>query len=372
MDASIYQLSHPEELVSPVLLYYKDYILKNIKRSIEIAGDPGRLWPHVKTHKTRELVLLLIEQGVTRFKCATISEVEMVASCHPTDIVLAYPLIGPKISRFLALQQNFPEIRFWAIGDDLDQVKALGAAAVAAGTQVHFLLDVNVGMNRTGVSYDHVISFYQEAAAVEGIAPDGFHCYDGHIHDSELHIRTQLSDEIFSRSTALRDQLVAAGYPCSNLIMGGSPTFPCYAKYPGVYLSPGTVFLWDYSYVSSYPEMGFIPAGIVMARVVSHPTPSTFTLDLGSKGICTDPAGVRGVIVGMEEIATPLFQHEEHWVFQISPGHEGQIPSVGSEVYVMPTHICPCTALYPFVPIVEDGKVTGHWDIAARNRKITY
>jgi D-serine deaminase-like pyridoxal phosphate-dependent protein len=372
MDTSIYRLSHPNELVTPVLLYYKDYIRDNIKKAIAIAGDPDRLWPHVKTHKTRELILLLIEQGVTHFKCATISEAEMVASCHPTDIILAYPLVGPNISRFLALQHDFPQVRFWAIGDNLDQVKLLGAAAVAAGTQVRFLADVNVGQDRTGVAYDNLISFYQAAAAVDGISPDGFHCYDGHIHQPDFQVRTQLADEIFSHAAALRDQLKSEGHSCSTLVMGGTPTFPCYAKHPGIYLSPGTVFLSDYSYSSSYEEMDFLPAGILMTRVVSRPTPSTFTLDLGNKGIAADPAGVRGVIVGMEEITTPLFQNEEHWVFQVSPGHEDQIPPVGSEVYVMPTHICPCSALYPYVPIIEGGEVTGHWDIAARNRKITY
>lgn len=43
-----------------------------------------------------------------------------------------------------------------------------------------------------------------------------------------------------------------------------------------------------------------------MTRVISRPTPSTFTLDLGYKGIAADPAGIRGVIVGMEDIATPV------------------------------------------------------------------
>lgn len=154
--------------------------------------------------------------------------------------------------------------------------------------------------------------------------------------------------------------------------MGGTPIFPCYAEYPGVYMAPGTVFLSDYGYSTSYPEMGFIPAGVIMTRVISRPTSDTFTLDLGYKGIAADPAGVRGVIVGMEDIASPVAQSEEHWVFQIAPGHEDEIPAIGSAVFVMPTHICPSSALYPFVPAAEHGEITEKWDIAARNRKITY
>ena len=104
MDAAMYRVSHSDELITPVLLYYKDYIIQNIQKAVAIAGDPQRLWPHVKTHKTRELISLLIEHGVTRFKCATIAEAEVVASCGPTDIILAYPLVGPNVARFLAAE----------------------------------------------------------------------------------------------------------------------------------------------------------------------------------------------------------------------------------------------------------------------------
>lgn len=372
MDASLYQVSQSSELITPVLLYYKDYIIQNIEKAVAIAGDPQRLWPHVKTHKTRELISLLIRHGVTRFKCATIAEAEVVASCRPSDIILAYPLVGPNVSRFLALQNAFPEVRFWSIGDDLDQLKRVGTAAEAAGGRVRFLADVNVGQSRTGVAMDKLVSFYEAAARIKGLEPDGFHCYDGHIHQSDFAERTCLADEIYEHVTALRNQVLEQGLSCSNVVMGGTPTFPCYAKKEGVYLSPGTVFLSDYNYSRDYQEMDFMPAGIIMTRVISRPTPSTFTLDLGYKGIAADPAGIRGVIVGMEDITEPVAQSEEHWVFQAAPGHEDAIPPVGTELYVMPSHICPSTALYPFVPVVEHGEITEQWEVAARNRKITY
>lgn len=372
VNAKNYQISNSDKLITPVLLYYKDYIIENINKAITIAGDPQRLWPHVKTHKTREIIDLLLERGVTRFKCATIAEAEVVASRSPTDIILAYPLVGPNISRFLELQRNFPKVRFWAIGDDLGQLERAGAAALSVGEKIHFLVDVNVGQNRTGVALDSLASFYEAAVSINGLEPDGFHCYDGHIHQADYDTRNRLATEILEKVTSLQRQLIDHGCHCSHMVMGGTPTFPCYAKYPDVYLAPGTVFLSDYNYSTSYQDMGFIPAGIIMTRVISRPTPNTFTLDLGYKGIASDSEGIRGVIVGMEDIAAPLFQNEEHWVFQIASGHENEIPQVGSELFVIPAHICPSTALYPFVSVVEHGNVTGQWEVAARNRKITY
>lgn len=112
MDAAMYRVSHSDELNTPVLLYYKDYIIQNIQKAVAIAGDPQRLWPHVKTHKTRELISLLIEHGVTRFKCATIAEAEVVASCGPTDIILAYPLVGPNVARLPGTAAKLPQCPF--------------------------------------------------------------------------------------------------------------------------------------------------------------------------------------------------------------------------------------------------------------------
>jgi len=142
MNVNKYQINTPDNLVTPAMLFYEDYIAENVRKAIEIAGDPGRLWPHTKTHKTRELTALLIKQGVTRFKCATIAEAEIAASCSPTDIILAYPLVGPNVSRFVALQQAYPETRFWAIGDHIEQIKCLAQTAEAAGVEINFLVDV--------------------------------------------------------------------------------------------------------------------------------------------------------------------------------------------------------------------------------------
>lgn len=89
---------------------------------------------------------------------------------------------------------------------------------------------------------------------MEGLAPDGFHCYDGHIHQSDFEERTRLAAEIMDKVLALKNSLVADGYSCTHLVMGGTPTFPCYAKYPDVYMAPGTVFLTDYLYSRDYPR----------------------------------------------------------------------------------------------------------------------
>ncbi len=90
-----YAIRDTSRIYSPALLFYKDLIRTNINRAIEMAGDPERLRPHVKTHKTREIVRMGLEAGIRKHKCATIAEAEMVASCDAPDVLIAYPLVGP-------------------------------------------------------------------------------------------------------------------------------------------------------------------------------------------------------------------------------------------------------------------------------------
>ena len=117
--------------------------------------------------------------------------------------------------------------------------------------------------------------------------------------------------------------------------------------------------------------MKYQPAACVLTRVISHPNNGIFTVDCGYKAIASDPKVLRGEIVGLSDKVEELFQSEEHWVFKMKPGYEQDIPQIGSVLYIIPTHICPTTALYPFVLVAEKGKIVNKWDVVARNRKIS-
>jgi D-serine deaminase-like pyridoxal phosphate-dependent protein len=369
MDGNVYAVKDDSTLVSPALIYYPDIIRANTERTIEMAGGPERLWPHVKSHKTAELIRMQAELGITRFKCATIAEAELCAAAGASHIVLAYPLVGPNIARFLRLAGDYNRRAFYAIGDDYEQLALLSDAAVRAGTKVNVLVDVDVGMHRTGVLPGRLGEFYERLAALEGIALRGMHCYDGHLHDRDFMARKAKVDEIDREILGIRDSLAKRGFDCGIMLMGGTPTFPCRVEKPGLYFSPGTCFIGDWGYYTSLPDMPFTPGAALLARVVSHPGPDSFTLDLGYKGIAADPVGQRGIIAGMEG-AMPLFQSEEHWVFSRPAGES--LPPVGSACYVLPTHICPTSALYPEIVIVRNGLIEDVWPVSARNRRITY
>ena len=147
-----YTIDNPDEVNSPSLLIYPERIEMNVKRMISIAGDPGMLRPHVKTHKMPEIVRLQIKHGIGKFKCATIAEAEMTAECGAKDILLAYQPVGPNIRRFFSLKKKYPDVKISCIADCGDVIKQLSENAVRNNVEASVWLDINVGMDRTGVT----------------------------------------------------------------------------------------------------------------------------------------------------------------------------------------------------------------------------
>src|SRR5437588_65192 len=134
-----YRLHDASAIVTPALLFYKERIRQNIARAIEIAGGPARLRPHAKTHKTREITRLELEQGITKHKCATIAEAEMLASSGAREVLLAYNPVGPNCARMARLAEAYPECLFSVAADHPAAVRSLAETMVAAGQRIDVL-----------------------------------------------------------------------------------------------------------------------------------------------------------------------------------------------------------------------------------------
>jgi D-serine deaminase-like pyridoxal phosphate-dependent protein len=364
-----YHFQGEEEIYSPAMIYYEDVIKENIQKSLAIAGGSERMWPHIKTHKNAEVIRMLQESGIKRFKCSTIAEAEICARRGAEHILVSYPLVGPAIHRFVRLARLYTRSLFWATGDDLKQLSLLGEAAMSAGLTIPFLVDVNSGMNRTGVSIDGdgLKDFCLDATNIPGLTLMGFHCYDGNFAVKDQAEREAYTASETKKILAARTALEAQGQKLPVMLMGGTPTFPFHARTNGVFLSPGTLFINDHGYSAKYKDLDFTPGAALLSRVISRPREDLFTLDLGYKAISADQEGERGVIANLPD-ASPVSHSEEHWVFSITPE---SAPAIGDILYVIPTHICSTTVLYPGVYVVRGGKLVNYWETSARDRKIS-
>jgi D-serine deaminase-like pyridoxal phosphate-dependent protein len=365
---SWYQIDNVADVPTPALAFYPARIEENIRRMIRIAGDPARLRPHVKTHKTPEVVALQLKHGIRRFKCSTIAEAEMTARAGAPDVLLAMQPVGPAVPRFLALMRAVPETVFGAIVDSGDALDVLAGAATAAGVEVRLWLDVNSGMNRTGlVPGDRALGLYRAICARPGVMPGGFHVYDGHIHEHDLGARTRQCDREFVAVQAMLDTLRAEGLPVPAVVAGGTPTFPIHVKREGVELSPGTPLLWDHGYSSTYSDLDFLHAAVLVGRVVSKPAGTRVTVDLGTKALASEMPQPRLALLGLDGYAI-VAHNEEHLVIETPDADRIR---TGDVVYGVPVHICPTVARYESVSVVRDGRCAGEWKVTARNRRIT-
>ena len=147
-----YTISNITELDTPALVVYPDRVRENIRRAIDMVGDPARLRPHVKTHKSPHVTRMMLDAGICRFKCATIAEAEMLAREGAADVLLAYQPIGPKVERLVVLIRKFPNTIFSCLIDNAEAARAMAAVFDTAGLEVPVWLDINAGMDRTGIA----------------------------------------------------------------------------------------------------------------------------------------------------------------------------------------------------------------------------
>ena len=364
-----YLPKHPEQIDSPALLVFPDRVQENISHLIRIAGDVRRLRPHVKTHKMAELVNMHLSAGIEKFKCSTIAEAEMLASSGAKDILLAYQPVGPKLDRLLKLADEYPDVHFGALVDDESVLRRISDSATQAGVNLHIWLDINNGMGRTGILPEvGAESLYSLMCTLPGISPGGIHAYDGQFRQSQFSNRKSASDEAFASVFDLRDKLLKASLVVPNIIAGGSPTFPVHAQRKQVDLSPGTYVFWDAGYGEKCPDLPFLPAAIVMTRVISKPSGNRICLDLGHKGIGAENPIENRVRFLNTDVVAFLGQSEEHLVVEVS---NASAHSVGDVWYGVPWHICPTVALYQEAQIIQDGEIADQWKVVARDRKIS-
>jgi len=365
----LYELLDPSALLSPSLIVFRDIVRHNLEEMIRIAGGVDRLRPHAKTHKMPGVIGMERELGIVKHKCATIAEAEMIAQAGGTDILLAYPLVGPNVGRFVKLVRQYPDTTFRAVVDAPEPLRALSDAARDLDRPIPTLLDLEVGMGRTGIDPDAAPPLYKQLAGSPGLSADGLHAYDGHIGDTDLDDRTRAARQVEDVLLRLRERLVADGLPVPRIVLGGTPTFPIHAKLdaPGVECSPGTIVFHDANYRKRFPDLPFTPAALLLTRVVSRPRPNRLCLDLGHKAVAADPSGPRAEFPEIPD-AQIVGQSEEHLVIETA---EADRFPIGAPLLAIPAHVCPTSALHRRAAVVSKGQVVDEWEVAARDRVLT-
>ena len=363
-----YEIENIQEIDSPALVVYPDRISENIRKMINVTGDASHLQPHVKTYKMAEVVEMQMQQGISKFKFATIAEGEMLGNAGVEKALMAYQPVGPKVNRLLELVQQFPQTQFAAVVDNPVAAEKISETFDQSGHVLDVFLDLDVGMHRTGLPVDdNAFELYMFCKRLKGINPIGLHAYDGHIRDTDLGDRKSKSDACFEPVESLSVKIENLEGRKPIIVAGGSPTFPIHGQRESVLASPGTCLLWDWGYAEKFPDQKFQYAALVISRIISKIGDDKICVDLGHKSVAAENPFPRIHFLNLPN-AQQIGQSEEHLVLDVGNNTDLEI---GKVLYGVPKHICPTCALYEKAYVVEDGKVGKEWRIVARDRKIS-
>ena len=366
-----YRVSGLDDVLTPALAIYPELIASNLERTLALLeGDGGRWRVHIKTAKLGYTLRMIVKHGIRNFKCATTLELLTACECGAEDILFAYPAMGANARRVQELAEQFRGVRVSVLVENDDQIRQW------RGSRLGIFLDVNPGMNRTGVAQNakaEIIRLARSIAA-SGLEFRGLHYYDGHLGGLALEERTQAAHRGYDQLLEIMNALENAGVEVGEVITAGTPTFPCSLSYPGFHerrfahrVSPGTIVYGDASSLGQLPaEYGYRPAALVIARVVSRPRAGTVTCDAGHKTVSADAGVPTCVVLGRPEL-TPLGPSEEHLPFAVAEGARG--PQPGDILYLLPRHVCPTVNNFDCALLVRRGQIEAVEKVSARGRE---
>src|SRR3984957_8967887 len=366
-----YAVDSFDDILTPALLVYPEVIDSNIDRTLHLLdGNADRWRVHIKTAKLAFTLKMLIARGVLNFKCATTLELLTACECGAADILLAYPTVGANARRVREIADQFPAIKISVLAENAGLLRRW------AGSRLGIFIDINSGMNRTGIEESRAadIQALVETVKQTGLTFRGLHYYDGHYGSLPEPDRLTAAHFGYDRLMAIISVLESAGQRVPEVITAGTPTFPAALAYPGFRdasfvhrISPGTVVYCDATTFAQLPAAyGYKPAVLVAARVVSHPRPAIVTCDGGHKAVSADAGVPTCIVLGHAEL-TAIGPSEEHLPLTVKEGAEP--PPVGEVLYLLPRHICPTVNMFDHALIIRNGAVASVERVTARGRE---
>jgi D-serine deaminase-like pyridoxal phosphate-dependent protein len=350
-------------ILTPALLVFPEIVEANIQATLRMMdGNADRWRPHIKTAKIGSVVGRMIANGIRQFKCATTLELLTACEAGADDVLLAFAVAGANARRALEIAGQFPKIRVSVLIESPEQ------AAAWLGTPIGVFIDVNPGMNRTGIGQDRVRDICGLAQTL-GESFRGVHYYDGQVSAADLAAAHAGYDQLLEIVKALTD----AGRAPEEVITSGTPASPAALSHPGLRagpfrhrISPGTVVYNDMSSLKQLPNRGYEAAVVVLATVISHPGPNLFTCDAGHKAVSADAGVPTCEVVGHPDFA-PQKPSEEHLPIAVPAGMP--LPPLGSQLYLIPRHVCPSVNNFDDALMVVNGEVERQERVTARGHE---
>jgi D-serine deaminase-like pyridoxal phosphate-dependent protein len=354
----------PSAVPTPALLVELGAVRDNIaEMARRMETVPAALRPHAKIHKSPEFGRMQLDAGAIGLTTATVWEASAMVAAGLDDILVCNQVVGPvkagELARLAARANVIVLVESDVNADEL------AAAARAAGSEIGVLVELDVGLHRSGVrGVDDAVALAQRVESAPGLRLLGPFGYEGHCMlepDRELRIRKaqDSNDQLIELADAFERQ----GLPTDIVGAGGLGTWDITGANPRITeIHAGSYIFMDAFHRALVP--GFDPALTVLSTVISR-TGDMAVVDCGRKAIGIDRAvpelvGTRGEV---------RFEHGEHFIHEehtaLMLADEPEV-GVGSTVRLMPGYAPTTVNLYDCYFVVEDDEVVDVWPIRGR------
>ena len=317
------------------------------------AGRSAKLRPHFKSHKCVTLAKLQLEAGsAVGITCAKLSEAEVLVPGGVKDVLIANQVVGQGKAQRLAILNRSAQVR--CVVDSVQQVSELASAAIANGVTIGVLVEVDVGMQRCGVSPgEPALTLARSIQGTRGLRFDGLQAYEGHLVTlPDITERRAKVQEAMQAVQATVELLEREAIGCVIISGGGTGTYEITGQLPYFNeIQAGSYALMDSSYKKIVPA--FRNALVVLATIISAKT-NFAVADVGLKGMGNE-FGLPVVADAPE--AKPRYVAEEHLPI------DNFAVSVGQKVRIIPSHGCTTCNLHRQFWIATGGLIKDVWPI---------
>lgn len=380
---------------TPALVVRRATLMRNLGAMQTAADAAGAaLRAHGKMHKCSTLGRLQVEGGAVGLCCQTVGEAEAFAAAGISDLLITSPPAPWAAGRIAALAAR--GVKVGVVADDGGQIERLSQAATAAGTTIDVVVDIDLGLHRTGAAPGDAVGLAGKAQNSPGLRWRGVQAYAGDLqHLADLAVRKARVEAAQGVLAAVVADLKTAGLEPQVVTGAGTGTYALDLG-SGAFneIQAGSYAFMDVEYEDcGAPDGGpwpfeaalFLAAGVVSDRHKTH-----VTCDVGLKAHSVDGPAAR-VVGGAPEGSTWRAMGDEHGaVFHPEMmarlralGREAvdaigaldadpamarpaDLPKVGDIVWLQPGHCDPTVNLHDVLYVVDEDGSFEVWPIDAR------
>lgn len=363
-------------MATPALVVELSALEGNIASMSAFASANGvALRPHAKTHKSAQIAKRQAAAGAIGICVAKLGEAEALTAAGIDNILVTSPIVTQNALERLA-RLNAAANGLIVTADHPNALPGLSDAGSRSGKPIKVLVDLNIGLSRTGIAPgDAAFALGQAVAASRHLRLLGLQAYGGHLqHIENFAERRTKALAALEPVAATRELFVKMGLPCSIVSGSGTGTFRIDVA-AGVFteLQVGSYVFMDREYNDVNGDaidgkvsgLGFQTSLFVEASVISANTPGIATTDAGLKSFATE-AGPPPIHSGAPEGTRYFFFGDEQGGLAFSPGSNGL--ALGARVRCVTPHCDPTVNLYDFYHVMDGERLVALWPVEARGR----